>query len=87
MAEQPDISLVERQSCAIEFCVRLGKNGSMELHQNIRHVVQILPHAISGFRSDQEVKTSCSTIVLKLAANCLQHVFEKWVKRCKKCIA
>jgi hypothetical protein len=38
-------------------------------------------------RSDQEVKTACSTILLKLAANGLQHVFEKWVERCKKCIA
>jgi hypothetical protein len=25
--------------------------------------------------------------LLKLAANGLQHVFEKWVERCKKCIA
>jgi hypothetical protein len=33
------------------------------------------------------VKTACSTIVLKLAANGLQHVFEKWVERCRKCIA
>jgi hypothetical protein len=38
-------------------------------------------------RSDQEVKTACSTILLKLAANGLQNVFEKWVERCKKCIA
>jgi hypothetical protein len=38
-------------------------------------------------RSDQEVKTACSTILLKLAANGLQHVLEKWVERCKKCIA
>jgi hypothetical protein len=37
-------------------------------------------------RSDQEVKTACSTI-LKLAANGLQHVFEKWMESCKKCIA
>jgi hypothetical protein len=28
MAERLDISLVERQRCAIEFCVRLGKSGS-----------------------------------------------------------
>jgi hypothetical protein len=35
----------------------------------------------------QEVKTSCSTILLKLAANGLQHVFEKWVERCEKCIS
>jgi hypothetical protein len=33
------------------------------------------------------VKTSSSAILLKLAANGLQHVFEKWVERCKKCIA
>jgi hypothetical protein len=26
-------------------------------------------------------------LVLKLAAKGLQHVFEKWVERCKKCIA
>jgi hypothetical protein len=33
------------------------------------------------------VKTACPTILLKLAANGLQHVFEKWVERCKKYIA
>jgi hypothetical protein len=32
-------------------------------------------------------KTACSTILLKLAANGLQHVLEEWVERCKKCIA
>jgi hypothetical protein len=33
MAKQirTDISLVERQRCAIEFCVRLGKRGSETL--------------------------------------------------------
>jgi hypothetical protein len=36
------------------------------------------------FRSEQEVKTACSTILLKLAANGLQHFSEKWVERCKK---
>jgi histone-lysine N-methyltransferase SETMAR len=36
------------------------------------------------FRSDQEGKTACSTIFLKLAANGLQHVFEKWAERCKE---
>jgi hypothetical protein len=36
---------------------------------------------------DQEVKTACSTILLKLAANGMQRIFEKWVERCKKCIA
>jgi hypothetical protein len=39
------------------------------------------------FSSDQEIKIACSTILLKLAANGLQHVFEKWVERCKKSIA
>jgi hypothetical protein len=32
-------------------------------------------------------KTACSTILLKLAANGMQHVFKKWVERCMKCIA
>jgi hypothetical protein len=32
MAEQLDrVSLVERQCCAIQFCVRLGKSGSETL--------------------------------------------------------
>jgi histone-lysine N-methyltransferase SETMAR len=35
------------------------------------------------FRSDQEVKTACSTILLKLVANGLQHIFDKWVEHCK----
>jgi hypothetical protein len=38
-------------------------------------------------RSVQDVKTAYSTILLKLAANGQQHVFDKWVERCKKCIA
>jgi hypothetical protein len=33
------------------------------------------------------VKLCCSIIVLKLAANGLQHIFDKWVERCKKCVA
>jgi dethiobiotin synthetase len=32
-------------------------------------------------------KTACSTILLKLVANGLQHVFWKWVERCTKSIA
>jgi hypothetical protein len=32
-------------------------------------------------------KTACSTILLKLAANGLQHVYEEWVESCKKCIS
>jgi hypothetical protein len=31
-----------------------------------------------------EIKTSCITILLKLTANGLQHVVEKWVERCNK---
>jgi hypothetical protein len=27
------------------------------------------------------------SLLLELASNGLQHVFEKWVERCKKCIA
>jgi hypothetical protein len=32
-------------------------------------------------------KTACSTILLKLAENGLQHVFEKGLEPYKKCIA
>jgi hypothetical protein len=51
-----------------------------------------LQFSSGGNASDTEkrtrnVKTACSTILLKLAANGLQHVFEKWVEHCKKCIA
>jgi hypothetical protein len=42
---------------------------------------------ISKFLNDKRSKTACSTILLKLAANGLQHVFEKWMERRKKCIA
>jgi hypothetical protein len=31
-------------------------------------------------------KAACSTILLKLAENGMQHVFEKWVESCKKFI-
>jgi hypothetical protein len=34
-----------------------------------------------------KMELASSTILLKLAANGLQHVFEKCVERCKKCIA
>jgi hypothetical protein len=44
-------------------------------------------HAISGlFQSYQDVITTCSTILLKDETNGLQHVFEKWVEHCKRCI-
>jgi hypothetical protein len=33
-----------------------------------------------------EIKTVCSIILLKLAANSLQHISDKWVEHCKKCI-
>jgi hypothetical protein len=35
----------------------------------------------------KKVKTAYSTILPKLAANGLQHIFEKWVEHCKKYIA
>jgi hypothetical protein len=35
----------------------------------------------------REKKTVCSINFLRLAAKGVQHVFEKWVERCKKCIA
>jgi hypothetical protein len=35
---------------------------------------------------EKGLQTTYSTI-LKLAENGLQHIFETWVERCKKCIA
>jgi hypothetical protein len=32
----------------VQFCVRLGKCGSVDPHQNTRRKAQISPHAISG---------------------------------------
>jgi hypothetical protein len=37
-----------------------------------------------GFSNHEKV---APRLLLKLAANGLQPVFEKWVERCKKCIA
>jgi hypothetical protein len=68
----------------IEFCVRLGKSGSVEPHQNIRHTVQISSHAITGLF--QSWKGSSEARYFEVV-NGLQHVFEKWVERCKRRIA
>jgi hypothetical protein len=68
----------------IQFCVRLRKSGSVELHQNIRHTVQISRHAISGFFQPWKESSEARNFEV---INGLQHVFEKWVERCKKCIA
>jgi hypothetical protein len=61
------------------------------LHHRVQTGTTIIPITSSSFSPDlapyQEVKTACSTILLKIAANCLQRVFEKWVDRCKKWIA
>jgi hypothetical protein len=67
-----------------EFCVWLGKRGSMEPHQNIHHTVQISSHVISGLF--QPWKGSSEARTFKLIHS-LQHIFEKWVEHCKKCIA
>jgi hypothetical protein len=76
--------VIEWDEIWIEFCVQLGKSGSMEPHLNIRHTVQIWPHAISGlFQPRKGSSEARSSEVI----NGLQHVFEKWVERCKKCIA
>jgi hypothetical protein len=51
----------------------------------------LTPMRFLGF-SNHEVgaprqETACSTILLKFPANRPQHIFEKWVERCKKFIA
>jgi hypothetical protein len=76
---------VERQRCANEFCVRIGKSGSETLqliHQACGDDA-LRRAAVSKWwkrftdgktnvkdepRSDQEVKTACTTILQKLEA-------------------
>jgi hypothetical protein len=62
VSKSPEIAWCE---IWIEFCVRLGKSGSVEPLQNIRHTVQISPHAISGlfqpWKGSSEWSTVCST--------------------------
>jgi hypothetical protein len=67
----------------IEFCVRLGKSGLVKPHQNIRHKVKISPHAISGLFQPRKGSSEARNFEV---INSLQHVFEKWVERCRKCI-
>jgi hypothetical protein len=67
----------------IEFCVRFGKSGSVEPHENIRHTVHISPHAISGLFRQWKGSSEARNFE---AINGLRHVFEKWMERCKKCI-
>jgi hypothetical protein len=99
MAEQLNISFVERQRCATELCSAWKKWIGESPLEHSPYSPDFVPcdfwafSTIKGelrgkkFRSDQEVKTACSTILLKLEENGLQHVSEKWMERCKKCIA
>jgi hypothetical protein len=73
-----------QQRCAIEFCVLLGKKWIRNAETHPSNLWRRCSETSCDFQSDQEGKTACSTILLKLAANGLQHVFEKWVERCKK---
>jgi hypothetical protein len=63
----------------IEFWVRLGRSGSVE-----PHTIQILPHVISGLFQLWKGSSEARNFEV---INGLQHVFKKWVERCKKCIA
>jgi hypothetical protein len=94
------ISLVERQRCAIESVFGLEEVDQKPYNSSTKpYSPNLAPcdfwafptmiRELRGkkFQSGQVVKTVCSTILLKLAANGLQHVFEKWVERCKKCVA
>jgi hypothetical protein len=45
---------IARGEIWIEFCVRLGKSGSVEPHQNIRHTVQHSPMRLLGFSNHEK---------------------------------
>jgi hypothetical protein len=78
--KNPEIALGEMW---IEFCVRLGKSGSVEPHYNIHYTAHISPHAISGLFQPRKGSSEANLEVI----NGLQHESEKWVEHCKKCIA
>jgi hypothetical protein len=50
------------------------------------YVIQSKSHPMQflGFSNHEE---GAPRLLLKLAANGLHHILEKWVERCKKCIA
>jgi hypothetical protein len=52
----------------------------VEPHQNILHTVQISLHAISGLLQPWKRSSQARNFEV---INGLQHVFEKWVERCK----
>jgi hypothetical protein len=56
----------------------------VEPHWNIRHTVQISPHAISGLFQPRKRKSEEINFEV---INGLQQAFEKVVERCKKYIA
>jgi hypothetical protein len=57
----------------------------VEPHQNIRHTVQISPHAISGLFQPSKGRSEEARNFEVI--NGLQQFFKKWVEHCKKCIA
>jgi len=85
MTEQLHISLVE-----IHYSVfGLGK-VDQKLYSSSMKPMQMMQwdhEKEIRARSYQNVKTACSTILLKLRGHGLHHLFEKWVESYKKCIA
>jgi hypothetical protein len=87
MVEQLDISLVERLNSVfgLEKVDRWNPIRTSAIQTRSR------PMRFLGFSNHEKgaprVKTASSTILLKLVANGLLHVCEKWMERCKKCIA
>jgi hypothetical protein len=61
----------------IEFSVRLGKSGSVEPPQNIRHTVQISQPKICGLLQPWKGSSEARNFEI---INCLHHVFESVVR-------
>jgi hypothetical protein len=76
--------MAERQRCAIGKWQWMRSPRSVEPHQNIRHTVHISPHAIFGLFQPWKGSSKARNFEV---INGLQHVFDKSVERCKKCIA
>jgi hypothetical protein len=70
---------------AIDALTKIGGTPS----EHPPYSPDLSPMRFLGFSNHEKgalrQETACYIILLKSAANGLQHVFEKWVERCKKC--
>jgi hypothetical protein len=82
-SKKPRIAWGRDMDCMADVLMGLHRS-TFTFPCRTQNSIQISPHAISGLF--QPWNGSCEVRNFELI-NGLQHVFEKWVERCKKCIA